>query len=386
MGAGRKASPLDVLGEEPHRFSFFQAVRLLEFVGFDGSIRLSEGNEVGPIGEKPSGLDFEPGDEVSRFRATHSFGFPSSAIHRISADKRTRDPEVKKTRRPIDFEVTFMSLTGPGGVLPTHYTRECLRKSGSPYTDFLDLFNHRLVALFLRAWEKYRFPTAYERYRRAGGGEDSFTRSLFSLVGLGIEPLRGRLKLEDEICLYYGALFASAHRPVCSLKGLISDYFGLPVAIEECVGQWVSVGSEDVSCLPSRRSPKGMNCSLGLDTLLGDSIWETQSRFRVSLGPLSLKSYLSFLPNEGSVHSLVDLIRFYVGIEYGFEVVISLRSEEIPALRLESRSDADVDPQLDDSSSSSPSLLGWTTWLGGAGGENQSSEGTLVYVSSSSLP
>ena len=37
--------------------------------------------------------------------------------------------------------------------------------------DFLDIFNHRLISLFYRAWEKYRFPIAYERR-----DEDTFSQ------------------------------------------------------------------------------------------------------------------------------------------------------------------------------------------------------------------
>ncbi len=46
--------------------------------------------------------------------------------------------------------------------------------------EFLDLFNHRFLSLFHRAWEKYRFPIVYE-----SGGEDPFTEGLFALIGIG---------------------------------------------------------------------------------------------------------------------------------------------------------------------------------------------------------
>ena len=64
--------------------------------------------------------------------------------------------------------------------------------------DWLDLFNHRLISLFFRAWEKYRFPLAYERGLPAGPEPDAFTRSLYCLVGLGLPPLRGRLRVSTR--------------------------------------------------------------------------------------------------------------------------------------------------------------------------------------------
>ena len=76
--------------------------------------------------------------------------------------------------------VAFLGLTGPSGVLPPHYTahadaRVCAAKDTS-LRDLLDMFNHRLISLFYRAWEKYRLPFAYERSRQEDAGRPSRKR------------------------------------------------------------------------------------------------------------------------------------------------------------------------------------------------------------------
>ena len=54
--------------------------------------------------------------------------------------------------------------------------------------EFLDRFNHRLISLFFRAWEKYRYAMAYERDSRRGPG--TFERGLFALLGLDAAGLK----------------------------------------------------------------------------------------------------------------------------------------------------------------------------------------------------
>ena len=86
--------------------------------------------------------------------------------------------------------VNFIGLIGPLGVLPHALHRT---DRGAPVCarcrtlrDFLDIFNHRMISLFYRAWEKYRFPVAYER---GGRRTDRFTGYLLDLIGLGTPGL-----------------------------------------------------------------------------------------------------------------------------------------------------------------------------------------------------
>jgi type VI secretion system protein ImpH len=96
--------------------------------------------------------------------------------------------------------INFIGLTGPSAVLPTPYTElllERVRYKDTALRDFLDLFNHRMASLFYRAWERSRFPVAYER-----GGDNPFTQYLLDLVGMGTRGLRDRLAILDEGLLF----------------------------------------------------------------------------------------------------------------------------------------------------------------------------------------
>src|SRR5262245_18194950 len=161
---GRADPPLErVLFEEGYRFDFFQAVRVLE--------RLYPNRQ-------PVGRDALPSQEVVRFRSHLSLSFPPSAIHEIE--------RLQDGRGPAQMTVAFMGLTGLLGVLPRHYTElllERVRHKDQTLRDFLDFLNHRLISLFYRAWEKYRFPIAYERAMVQQKGYDRFSLHLFDLLG-----------------------------------------------------------------------------------------------------------------------------------------------------------------------------------------------------------
>ena len=107
----KNASLEQLLLQEPFRFDFFQAVRLLE--------RLDEGRA-------PVGRDTRPGREAVRFVATLGLSFPASSIHDLRPAVFDRDLAPPDT--PI-MTVAFMGLTGPMGVLPTFYTEKLIGSS-----------------------------------------------------------------------------------------------------------------------------------------------------------------------------------------------------------------------------------------------------------------
>jgi type VI secretion protein, VC_A0111 family len=309
------------LREETHRFEFFQAVRILEKIFPDRA---------------PVGRDALPSKEVVRFRSRPSLDFPASQIHELRETGTDQQDSAA-----LEMFINFMGMTGPQGVLPNHYTEllvERVRYRDTSLWAFLDIFTHRAVSLFFRAWEKYRFPIQYER------GNDLFTESLFDIAGLGTKGLRGRLNLEDESLLPYGGLIAQKPHSASAVKNMISDYFGVPAEIKQFSGQWLDLDKESITRLGTA------NSALGVSTVVGTRVWDDQSKFRVKLGPLSFREFQAFLPNGTAYKPVKSIIRFMVGQELDFDIQLKLKAKEVPSTILTTR--AKRRP-----------MLGWTSFL-----------------------
>jgi len=311
-------SPIEHLVNEPTAFEFFQAVRVL----------MAHSPQRTPIGEFN-----DPTTEAVRFAANPELGFPAAEIYAF-------DPVAK----PPKLVVNFMGLTGPLGVMPLTYAMlvaERARMRDTGLRDFLDIFNHRIISLFYKAWEKNQFTTGYEH-----GGQDALTRHLFDVIGLGTSGLRSRLAVSDEALLYYAGALAPHTRPAAALEGLIADYFGVPVEVEQFVGAWYRL--EDTAyCVLGDEDDAG---TLGT-AVVGDEVWDAQARIRLRIGPLTRRQYDALLPTGSGWAALNALARFFVGDQMDVDIRLVLAHDEVRGCELGAAED-DALP------------LGWTTWLG----------------------
>lgn len=316
-GAGLIAA---IVQDAPH-YSFFQAVQLLESLAGRG-VRVGH---QGPAAE-----------EVLRFRPLASLAFQNADLARVEVIRDDRD------RARFRLETTFLGLYGSSSPLPNFYTEELLQETGdeSLVRDFLDLFHHRLLSLFYRCWEKYRY---YTQFRRAG--DDEFSRRILCLAGLAVPSPPEERVVEPVRLLRYLGLFLEKSRPAASLRALVSDYFGgIPVEVAPFVGRWVTVPGELRNRLGDR------NCTLGRDVHAGQRVRDRSGKFRITLGPVGLETFLSFLPHEENFRALEDLMRLFVVDQLEHEVELILRHDEIPDLLLTEESPG--------------CRLGQTTWLG----------------------
>lgn len=322
---------------EPYRFDFFQYVRVLERV-----VRYwANAGARRPTGAIGRGLN--PAQEAMRFKGHLSLGFPTSPVTQV---------RVPGGEQPVEVEVAFLGLVGAMGVMPHHYSALLLgqRSAGDKQPAsrvFLDLFTHRFVSLFFRAWEKYRLPFALERAVTEQGREkdDPITWGLYCLVGMGTAGLRGRLEVPDEALLYYAGHFSHQPRNFVSLEAILEEYIGVRIEVRQLQGQWLNLGPRDLSLMGA----SGRNNSLGRGLVVGRRVWDIQSKFRLRLGPVGYAEYRRLMPDGDKLRPLWHLTRLYVGIDLDFDVQPTLKAEEVPACRLQSKGDR--------------GRLGWNTWL-----------------------
>ena len=348
----KSATVIRRLIDQPYRFTFFQAVRLLTATGAARRLGASEGK---------IGTTSNAEDEPVRFVSTAALEFPSTEIVDLTCPQGANENaeskpnaesgqvgETKKESEPVTLSVAFWGLIGPVGALPTHYTQlviDRLRQRDDALHKFFGLFSHRQLSLFYRAWEKYFVPAGFERGQREKPSADMLRETLLALVGRGTDRVRDRLDVLDDVCVYYGGLFID--RPNAESLGLMtSDYLRLPANVISLFGSWLVLPA-------SEQSRMGFaHAQLGVDTVLGERIWDPNSKFRLRVGPVGYRDFQRLMPTGDRLRPACQLVRSYVGCEYRFDVQLVLRASEIPSCRLGRQDDDDVNANL-----------GWNTWL-----------------------
>lgn len=316
-------SVIERLFEQPYRFQFFQAVRMLE------------------LWLKKHGLPRE-GAVASflRFQNSLSLNFPASQLEAMDTEPRAlakdsaalgealRRGELKYIR----ITPAFMGFLGTAGALPAHYTERIAAHALYERDDgpraFLDTFSNRTLALFYEAWRKYRLELQYEI-----DGKDRFLPLLLSMAGLGNHALRHRLSdggegVLDESVGYFAA--AMRHRPASAamIGKVLSDYFGEPINVTQFIGAWYDVPPTQQTTLG------GTNAQLGMSALVGGRVWQRDLRMRLTVGPLDRAGFDAFLPGGLAARALAKMLTMFTGLTLEYEVHIVLRAPDVDGVTL----------------------------------------------------
>ncbi len=327
-GAASNGSELAAaLRERPWELDFFQAVRRLECIR-PGSVPLGSSSRLA--------------DDPVRFGQEPSLAFAPSTV----AGWTEREAGVPR------FTVHFFGLLGPNGPMPLHMTEyardRVINAQDSTLARFLDIFHHRMIGLFYRAWALNQKTVSHERAE-----SDRFSAYIASLFGLGMESLCDRDAVPDTGKLFHAGYLACHTRNAAGLRGLLENYFGISVRVMEFVGRWMEVPAE------ARCRVGAPTARLGATAIVGARIWECQQRFRVRFGPMRLAQYERLLPGGTSLARLTSWIALYAGPELQWEAQLVLRAAEVPSCRL-----------------GQAGRLGWTTWI--RSGPTTTDRGDLV--------
>ena len=204
-------------------------------------------------------------------------------------------------------------------------------------TAFLNLFQHRLITLFYRAWA-----AAQPVVERDRPETDRFAAYVGALVGTGSPALRRGDPVQDHPRLHYAGRFGALARSAEGLEDVLEGYFGVSCRVHQFVPGWLDIPPRERLALGRR-----MGNGLGRAANLGRRSWQCQYGVRIVMGPMGRSLFDRFQQGDGTLERLRALLRGYLGDELDWELHPVLRRDEVPALRL-----------------SRGVRLGWNSWLG----------------------
>jgi type VI secretion system protein ImpH len=311
---------IDLLLAEPHRAEFFQAVSLIE--------RWLEQNGV----ERGRALL-----DYLRFPNRLSVAFPPSQIAALTvvADAPVGDAAALLTAlqegslQHISLTPAFMGFLGGNGTLPLHYTQRIADHEHRTGDDgpraFLDLFSQRSVTLFYQAWTKHR-----PGHMRDADGEDCLLPILLALAGTRPREAQrdAPAGIDEDAVAFYAAQFRGRATSGGVLAGVLSEYFGVPFALEQFVGAWRPIPFE-------QRARLGVgNTNLGVGMVLGSRVYCRDTRARLRIGPLDKEAFERFIPGASATRALEKMLGMFCGVGLTFEVRVVLRKEDVRGLKL----------------------------------------------------
>jgi type VI secretion system protein ImpH len=320
MAAGNGTGAVDLTQYErfcqsPEQYHIFLALRVLE-AEFADAPRLGESRL--------------PREDKLRLGQEATLAFPRGTIGEF------RPPEGGKPARLTNL---FFGLFGSHGPLPSHLTEYARERHRShhdrTFVAFADMLTHRLMSLFYRAWASGQ-PTA--SFDRGEGGR--MERRVAALSGYLGDDLRARDAMPDLAKRHFAGRLAEGVKTAEGLTAMLSAFFSVPVRLEQFVGSWLELESDD-------RWRLGGPSGLGQGTVLGNRVWSRSAKFRIRIGPLSGSEYRRLLPGGASLARLAAIVRNAVGDALDWDVNLVLRGQDVPAAVL-----------------GGDTRLGQTSWLG----------------------
>ncbi|MCA9645782.1 MAG: type VI secretion system baseplate subunit TssG [Polyangiaceae bacterium] len=308
--AGAQRQPDDSLIErlvqEAPGFSFFQAVQLLHRV----SPNLKAVGDVGP-----------PEKEVLRFRVNPELKFAAGDIEDITA------PKEGVQHRQFELTANFMGLVGASSPLCFKYTEEVIAAElddNFTLRGFYDIFHHRLLSLFFRAWKKYRLSAGFRT-----DGSDPFTRRALAFVGVDPGAPLGSDALPPRLLLTLAPILAQRTRSSRTLEIALRRLLpGVTVGVEPFVERQVRIPFD-------QRVKLGVkNTSLDSDFTIGERVLDRAGRFRVKVGPVDYEDFEALMPGGENYPLLRQVVHQFTRGVLEPELEVTLATDQSPRFQL----------------------------------------------------
>ena len=248
---------------------------------------------------------------------------------------------VESHHHTLQVLINGFGLIGVNAPMPLHFTEYIFERKHQhgdrTWLAFINLLQHRLILSFYQAWRQSQSVSSLKQ-----PDSQNFTHYIASLLGLDKVDLRTTQDSVDYYAkIYYAGLYAGERRSAANLTKVLSQYFGVPIALQQNLGQWLKVSLDEQTQLGARRY------HLGQGLICGEQLYDVNNKFRVIIGPVTFTTYQQFLKTGINTQRLQEWLYFLLGYEFNWDVQLILAEPEVPAFIL-----------------GQPIQLGLTSWIG----------------------
>ncbi|WP_322867356.1 type VI secretion system baseplate subunit TssG [Aquicoccus sp. G2-2] len=230
-----------------------------------------------------------------------------------------------------------IGLIGPEGPMPLHMTRWIMQRlsnrwfagdsagatSDTSFIDFLNMLQHRMIALYWRAWAEAR-PDVHI----AHGDGGRIMALMRAMAGIGLPGTWGQNEGLDGAKLHHATSLAHTVKNPERLTSFLETVVGVPVTLDEFIGVWIDLPVH----LQTRLG--AAHCGLGTGAVSGARVFDRQSQAELRLGPLSYSEFETFLDDPAAWARLRHSVIFASGKELRFRLRLVLAAGEVPQAQL----------------------------------------------------
>lgn len=259
-----------------------------------------------------------PAQDHLRFAPVSAMGFPAGELKAIE-----RDPYLPE--RPTTVRTTFLGLYGVDAIMPYAFLDDIIKREEGyeALTDFLDIFNHRVITQYYRIWLKYHYPSSY-----VYGGEDNLSQCLLGLTGLGIKGTSEQIATPPSRFLALLGLITQHTRTAEGIVGLIRVLApNVEVKVSEFYPIWVNA--------PQPASLSQANkVALNGSAVVGKRFKESNQTIKVVIIPNEYGDVEGVLPDGQVYHDIMVLLRAYLGYRVDVRLSLHIKRALLPRTTL----------------------------------------------------
>jgi len=253
------------------------------------------------------------------FKANHSLAFQKSEIAKLEF---VLDDDAVK----VEMTLNFLGLFGSSSPLPSHYSEQVLRSYDDDRVlfDFLNLFNHHLQKFVFQVWRRQRY---YIQYRH--DLQDNFSKYMLSFIGMYDANIHQSSTLDMRRLLPFLGVLSMRQKSAGTLVSILRHYLDHDdIEIEQGIVTQAPIPSWQQSALGQE------NCTLGNSFLIGDFVKSKRGKIRIVINNIAKEQLYDYSVHGSKMGELDELLKMALNEPIAYEVVVSLKSEEVEPLEL----------------------------------------------------